>query len=727
MQSEKSMEPMNDDAATWTWMSDDPIENVEEDARSRYFDRSEFVATTASVIQAARSQSASSVFGLIGTWGSGKTTIISSLTTQLQASNWRIHHFNPWLYSDAESLRWGFFSELRGAVPPGDKWNDTRENLVKLRNAVVPVAKLASALGLDLGGAAEDLLNPDRVSATKMREKVSVQLDGLVEPVLVVLDDLDRLTSVELLEVFKLVRFIGRLPNVYYLLCYDERTLVDLLEKTDLVGQRNERRALDYLEKIIQLRFDIPPLREDLVEELFEVGLRGVAEKSGAPLSEADEVRLVQLLRSGFLDRLTTPRAIRNLFAQLEAFLPPVSNEVNTVDFVLLSWIRTFEPALYGHLQSHRNFLLGGLADFEFDKTKANQKKQVRLEELLRRGEIDATRRGAVVNVLQALFPIVGDIASGKDVSHRESRVRGIADEFYFDRYFNFGVPRDDLPDTLVQAALNDLKLGQAGSAATDMLETHLQSNTRRTLQKIDHERDHTPSSSLAIVHWFMGQYTRLPIQNGWGAPRDLISRYIADPLIELTADTYPALVRSSLDGGIEYVYLLVDASRSLVGRQIGGSDEIKLWNDRGAMLQAEIFAKLPPFLSVRTELSVFDLDPHIWQTVFMWGAFDQDRAKSFIRERVDLGVWTILDVMARLVGSTVPSGSGPGATSSISEFDANWASQFVDISRARAELATSIVSAGGVEILRRAEATPEARRAYVLAWLKENPEAAVN
>jgi len=708
-------------------MSDDPIDHSEVDARSRYFDRSEFVATTASVIRAARSQSSSSVFGLIGTWGSGKTTIISSLATQLQASRWRVHHFNPWLYSDAETLRWGFFSELRGAVPPGDRWNDTRENLENLRNAVVPLAKLASVFGFDLGGAAEDLLNPDRASATKMREKVSTQLEGLLDPVLVILDDLDRLTSEELLEVFKLVRFIGRLPNVYYLLCYDERTLIDLLEKTDLVGQRNERRALDYLEKIVQLRFDIPPLREDLVEELFEVGLRGIAEKSGAPISEADEVRLIQLLDSGLLDRLTTPRAIKHMFAQLEAFLPPVANEVNTVDFVLLSWIRTFEPALYGHLQSHRDFLLGEDAAFEFDKTKAKLGRQSRLEELLRRGEVDTTRRETVVRVLQALFPIVGDIASGREITrHRETTAQGITDKFYFDRYFNFGVPEDDLPDALVVAALNDLELDQAASPAMTMLEKHLQSNTRRTLEKVDHARNRTPLISLALIRWYMRQFTNLPIQNGWGAPRDLLSRYMADPLVESSADSYTELVQFSLEEGVECVYLLLDASRSLVGRQIGGSTEIELWNDRGTKLQAEIFAVLPPFLRGQTELPVFDQSPYTWQAIFIWGAFDQDSVRKFIRERVDLGCWTILDVMARLVQSTVPSGSGPDATSSISEFDPNWASQFVDLALARTELRAVTDSAGGLENLRRAEATPENRRAYVLAWLKKNPETAV-
>jgi predicted KAP-like P-loop ATPase len=76
---------------------------------------------------------------------------------------------------------------------------------------------------------------------------------------LIILDDLDRLEPAELLLTFKLVRLVGRLPNVYYLLTYDERTLVDVLKRTDLVGEEDGR-AQAYLEKMIQVRLDIPPL-----------------------------------------------------------------------------------------------------------------------------------------------------------------------------------------------------------------------------------------------------------------------------------------------------------------------------------------------------------------------------------------------------------------------------------------------------------------------------------
>lgn len=82
-----------------------------------------------------------------------------------------------------------------------------------------------------------------------------------MQPILVVVDDLDRLTAEELLAAFKLVRLVGRFPHVHYMLSYDEHTLIVLLDHTDLVSASDERRGLDDLEKIVQVRIDMPLLR----------------------------------------------------------------------------------------------------------------------------------------------------------------------------------------------------------------------------------------------------------------------------------------------------------------------------------------------------------------------------------------------------------------------------------------------------------------------------------
>ena len=54
-----------------------------------------------------------------------------------------------------------------------------------------------------------------------MRQVVSEALKELEQPVIVVIDDIDRLTTEEIRDIFKLVRQTASFPNRIYVLDYD--------------------------------------------------------------------------------------------------------------------------------------------------------------------------------------------------------------------------------------------------------------------------------------------------------------------------------------------------------------------------------------------------------------------------------------------------------------------------------------------------------------------------
>ncbi|MEO3413051.1 P-loop NTPase fold protein [Roseovarius sp. CAU 1744] len=67
-----------------------------------------------------------------------------------------------------------------------------------------------------------------------------------------VIDDLDRLSPEEALVIFRLVKSVGRLPNVMYLLAYDRETT------EQAVARRFPPEGAHHLEKIIQAGFELP-------------------------------------------------------------------------------------------------------------------------------------------------------------------------------------------------------------------------------------------------------------------------------------------------------------------------------------------------------------------------------------------------------------------------------------------------------------------------------------
>lgn len=84
-----------------------------------------------------------------------------------------------------------------------------------------------------------------------MRDKVSKALKKLDKPLIVVLDDIDRLSTPEIRDIFKLVRLTASFPNIIYILAFDRVRVEQALGEQGISGR-------DYLEKILQLVADLP-------------------------------------------------------------------------------------------------------------------------------------------------------------------------------------------------------------------------------------------------------------------------------------------------------------------------------------------------------------------------------------------------------------------------------------------------------------------------------------
>ena len=107
-------------------------------------------------------------------------------------------------------------------------------------------------------------------SLDDIKKEVINQLHEHKTPVLVVLDDIDRLEPKEILNIMRLVRSTADLPYIVYLLSYDHDKVAQMLSKELSIDGHH------YLEKIIQLPIKIPEvspliLSENLKKKLNEL------------------------------------------------------------------------------------------------------------------------------------------------------------------------------------------------------------------------------------------------------------------------------------------------------------------------------------------------------------------------------------------------------------------------------------------------------------------------
>ena len=215
----------------------------------------------ASVAGAHADSAAARIYALLGPWGSGKSWILDRVLKELRDGSAGgadpVVEFNPWLFGSEEAIGRGFATALVSKAGGTQKRRRAVAGAIDNYGPVVTphLSRFgvdSSELGKRLSGRLSDVGSPAGIRAMLTKATEDQRL-------IVVMDDLDRLTPDELLMVFKLMRLVGDIPTITYLLAYDETTLLGQVAKSSIGGNSSERARL-YVEKVVERTFIVPPL-----------------------------------------------------------------------------------------------------------------------------------------------------------------------------------------------------------------------------------------------------------------------------------------------------------------------------------------------------------------------------------------------------------------------------------------------------------------------------------
>jgi predicted KAP-like P-loop ATPase len=306
------------------------------------------------------------VLAVNGPWGTGKTTVVNMIVEALalqepeQGRKVVPVRFNPWWFSEQESLVKAFFAELSASLEKkvSDKVGEGFRNIA--RRVASSKELLVTGLGLVPGAAAAKelagaalgtlgaLVGNDR-SLSDLRDDLSKALREQDKRVLVIIDDVDRLPPDEVRQIFRLVKSVADLPNVIHLLIFDraiaERAFV---EPAHDLGPK-------WHEKIIQAAFDLPPVQRADIQRMFLDDLN----KLVGTRSLDDPMRWANVFHDSIAPWLATPRDARRLLNSLVVSWPAVARDVDLADFVALETFRLFEPRLHAFIRNNPQSLTG--------------------------------------------------------------------------------------------------------------------------------------------------------------------------------------------------------------------------------------------------------------------------------------------------------------------------------------------------------------------------------
>ena len=393
------------------------------------------------------------VIGVEGAWGSGKTSLVNLALNKLKHK--QIVRFSPWLIGNREDLLYQFFVDLGDAIHEllPRKFKRKTYKMMKLYAALAldaakisepqlgsTIAFIANLLGKFLKRGGEQASRHSAHSLSKLRSQLQENLALLEGPIVVFVDDLDRLEPREVFEVIRLVRAVADFPNVGYILAYDPEILSASLKNAVNIEEKHA-----YLEKIIQASFRVPNAqRANLKNWLFSEFVALLEDKSLGANTEKEVFEVLDKWGDRYLE---TPRDVIRTVNSLKLNFVPVRKQVYSADALFLQLTQVKDKRLFQWIQRYV-VLLSGITE----EYKIHEVTRIRMgDELLKlSGETNYTAQTEFLNNLSEHLP--GLVLSRTDKGaefvvfsnldesdlQQHSDDRRLASANYYSLYFSF-------------------------------------------------------------------------------------------------------------------------------------------------------------------------------------------------------------------------------------------------------------------------------------------------
>lgn len=325
---------------------DKPVSNLENDR----LHRKELVQMICKIIQN-QDVSNSYTIGIIGKWGSGKTSIINFIKEELKEKGKKKENrtpiefidFNPWIYSSQENLSQEFLHRMSYVF--GKKiskiskfFSRIRCLLKKFNISKIEVNVLVWKLSIIIEQ------NETDVSIQDLKEIISKKLQKSETRYVVIMDDIDRLDSHEVRMVFKLVRSIADFSNVIYILGYDDQIISKMMDTPEYSGK-------NYLQKIINLPIRLPEISKDILAN-------SLVEKYTSIISISELSKLEDKIIYGPVkNHLDSLRDINYLTSKFGMKYEISKHNTCPIDLLCLSLLEIKEPVIYWWISENRYLL----------------------------------------------------------------------------------------------------------------------------------------------------------------------------------------------------------------------------------------------------------------------------------------------------------------------------------------------------------------------------------
>ena len=404
------------------------------------------------------------VIGLYGKWGSGKTSVINMAVNEMitlakQENNMPlVMKFAPWNYSDKDNLISIFFQSLKNKIELQDN-EELKKEVGKALNDYAGAFDALSLIPIVGSGVAAILKTVAQAQGTnlmqgadleKTKELLESALVEVNKKIVIIIDDIDRLTNSQIRDVFQLVKQVADFPNIIYILAMDREFVRRALQEVHNVDGN------EYLQKIIQVPFEIPELRKSKLNSIFFSRLDEVVKEISDKI-KWDDMYWKDVFQNCIEPYINTLRDVNRVINTFQFKYGAMYEETAFEDMIGITTIEVLDPELYKWIGNNKEAVCGGFFHgLSFDKSDKDYRMKYS-EEFLSL-EINPDR---AIRCIAAMFPMFANDVNEKGFeyfssSDIRSKMRAAHKE-RFELYFMYDLDDIRIPRNIINACIYKL------------------------------------------------------------------------------------------------------------------------------------------------------------------------------------------------------------------------------------------------------------------------------
>ncbi len=491
---------------------DQPIDTVKDDLLGR----GSFAASLADAILAYKNKN-SIATALYGAWGSGKSSVINMALEHVERvaealpkqERPIVIRFNPWNYSDQNQLLAQFFRELSVVLKRKDYGADASKAgkqlevyaeffkplaLIPEPTGFVAFLSIATSKALKLVGRATtkwgDLKSKD---LAEIRTNLDQLLAKQQRKILIVIDDIDRLNNAETRQIFQLIKVLGDFPNTVYLLAFDRGVVINALQKVQ------EGPGEEYLEKIVQIPFQLPVISKQEIERLLLSQLDELI--VDIPEGKWDQTYWGNIYHSGLRHFFENIRDVTRYINSLRFAFSMIKDEVNAIDFLAIMALQVFEPTVYAGIRDNKDLFSGIFGEGYRGRDAEAAQAKARCDEVIQRAVV--LKQEQLKDFLRRVFPklesIYSNMGYGYDWLESWRRAGRVCSPDVFDTFFRLSIPKGDLSQKEIETILG--MAGDRHAFAESLLKLKEDGRVVRFLERMeDYTKEVIPEANIEPI-----------------------------------------------------------------------------------------------------------------------------------------------------------------------------------------------------------------------------------